>query len=318
MTWAANNAITLVPFGLGAGADADAVLPGELRRHMKELPIYIVEKFGKRINIDFNDLSKEETFWTVDCQLVRSAEQLVKEVKSNSNVSDLVKALGDPAQELPEGTILYNLDISRSLSDSVELEFEPYEIRASESLRRVDIKWSKRESHRWIKTQDLFSREENRRYLNDNRISSYLEQKYRRSDGRRASNSYFDPRQLWLANPTVDFQGIERYSGIISHHRTFLRGDIPITEFLRNLSLENEDKQNTISRLQIFSWIFLVASEAAQEQAFTFASTQLRNIAGDLGEEFTVGRDKFLDSLRLSALPIFDTSVWSNRNFDFN
>jgi molecular chaperone HtpG len=315
LTWAANNAITLVPFGLNSGIDNDAVLPSELRNSLKSLPIYIVEKLGKRINISFNELTKEDLFWTVDCQLVRSAEQLVREVKSNSNVADLVKALGDPAQALPDGTILYNLDVSAALRDSVELEFEPCEICASEGLRRADIKWTRRTSDRWIRAQSLFNRViDNQRAMVESRITAYLEQKFRHSDGRRGSNLNFDPRQVWLAYPAVDFRGIEGYSGITSQYRTFLRGDIPIAAFLREIASHAED-QAAISRLQIFSWVFLAASEAATEQAFAFASTQLRNISGDLGEEYTKGRENFLDALRSGPLPVFNTSVWSNRHF---
>lgn len=54
----------LVPFGFGDSTDA--LLPSELRAHMKALPVYITEQDGKRVNRAFNDLVKEETFWQED------------------------------------------------------------------------------------------------------------------------------------------------------------------------------------------------------------------------------------------------------------
>ncbi|WMT73810.1 hypothetical protein [Bradyrhizobium sp. Ash2021] len=317
LTWAANNAITLVPFGFRSGAGGDAVLPNELRDRMKGLPIYIVEKNGRRTNVNFNELAKEEVFWTVDCQLVRSAEQLVRETKSNSTVSDLVKALNDSAQELPSNTVLYNLDISSMLRDSVELEFEPHEIKANESLRRVDIRWGERTSEHWIRVQELMRRAPNSE-RRDVRVTDYLDHHIRgladRRTGSPASNK--TARQLWLAYPKTPFSGIDEYSGVISQYRIFLRGDIPIAAFLRDLSPDREN-QDSVARLQIFSTVFLTASDAPPDEAFSYATTQLRHIAGDLGEDYTVGSEAFLEALRSSPLRVFDTSVWTNRRFEF-
>jgi molecular chaperone HtpG len=315
LTWAANNAITLVPFGLTGGIDSDAVLPNELREHMKSLPIYIVEKSGKRMNIDFNDLTKEKTFWTVDSQLVQSAEQLVRETKSNSTVSDIVVALGDHAQKLPTGTILYNLDVSLTLRDSVELEFEPHEITASESLRRVDIKWVEKIPQRWVRVGELVKRvvrgQTNQREI---RTAEYLEERLQRQ-ARRPAYSTANINNLWLAIADVPFRGIDGYSGIVSRQRTFLRGDIPITAFLREVSLDSAKQM--VSRLQVFCSIFLAASDMAQDQAVAFASTQLRHIESDLGESVTEGKDEFLEAVRSSPLTRFDTSVWRSRGLGF-
>lgn len=316
LTWAANNAISLAPFGLGGGIDREAVLPKELREHMKSLPIYVVEKSGKRMNIDFNDLTKEKTFWTVDSQLVQSAEQLVREAKSNSTVSDIVTALGDDAQKLPNGTIIYNLDVSLTLRDSVELAFEPCEISGSESLRRVDIKWAEKASQRWVHVGDLTKRIVRGPNQREIRVADYLERSMQRQEFRRSTYSAANIQNLWLAFPVILFRGVDEYSGIVSHQRTFLRGDIPITAFLRQVSLDSE-KQNTSSRLQVFCAVFLAASDAAQDQAIGFASTQLRHIESDLGENVTEGKDEFLEALRLSPLARFDTSVWRSRGWGF-
>jgi molecular chaperone HtpG len=155
LTWATNNAITLVPFSFFDEGRGEVIVPDALRKRMKELPVYIVEKEGKRINIEFNELVKEETFWTVDCQLIGSAERLVREANTNSTVVGIVGALGDPAQALPTGMILYNMDASPALRNSVEQEFDPICINGSESLRRVDIQWGSRTANSWVRMSEV-------------------------------------------------------------------------------------------------------------------------------------------------------------------
>jgi hypothetical protein len=286
---------------------------------MKGLPIYVVERAGGRVNVEFNDLTKEDSFWTVDCQLVDSAEQLVKEAKSDATVWNLVEALGDSAQKLPNGTIVYNLDVSPVLRDSVEAEFEPELIVASESLRRVDIRWVARAPRRWVRVDDLLRQALDRQAsAREARVAQYLEQRLRRQDIRRpggvVSTSLDHVRKLWLGSPEVSFQGADEYSGVASHLRTFLRGDIQITKFLRTLAVDKGD-QNIVPRVLVFSWIFLAACDLGQEQAVNFASANLRHVAADLGEDYTRGREDFIEAMRLSPLQRFNTWVWKNRSF---
>jgi hypothetical protein len=314
LTWAANNAITLVPFGFSDPRN-EAILPIALRDHMKTLPVYIVEKGGERTNITFLDLASEKTFWTVDSQLIRSAEQLVREVKSNSTVASVVDALGDKAQALPSETILYNLDVSPMLRDAVELEFEPYEISASESLRRADIRWGARTPLNWVRVDEIIKRNSDRQMSpRDAMLREHLQELDRRHqlEGRRSMRIGMGISQLWLASTNVVFRGIDGKCGINSYYRMFLRGDIKVAEFFSDLQNEN-DKELMIRRLQVFSTVLLAVIEMSQEQALNYAGAQLRRIAGDLGDDLTHGTEAFLDALRSSPLSLFDTSVWSQR-----
>jgi molecular chaperone HtpG len=314
LTWAANNAITLVPFGLSGRADSQVALPNELRDRMKTLPIYIVEKGGKRKNIDFNTLLDEEIFWTVDCNLVSSAEELVKEVKSNSSVSDIVAALGDPAQALPEGTVLYNLDVNSGLRSAVELEFEPYEITGSESLRRIDIKWGRRTSGRWVRIGEIVARKYRQISRRGGQITDYLGRRLAGVNEPGERRTHIDISEIQLASTEVPFHGLQEYSGTTSLYRTFLRGDLPITAFLRNLALRADDEA-ALLQLEVFATVFMATGPLAREDAVNRAATQLRHIGTDLGEELTRGSDEFLEALRSSPLQSFNTSVWLARQF---
>lgn len=313
LTWAANNAITLLPFNFSEGTPNTAILPTALREKMKELPVYIVERDGQRRNLTFHSLLEEETFWTVESYLVRSAEGLVREAKANSTVSRVIDALGDGAQALPTGTILFNMDINVSLRGPVESEFEPIEVVASETLRRVDLKWSANRSN-WIRTEEVVRRATaNRRGLRTRPLADYLMDMARRRDQRR--RTAIGNTRLWLASPEVPFKGMDNLCGVIGNYRTLVRGDTAIAEFLRKLIASADEHMQ--SRLEVFSSLLLSSASLTSEQAVTFAGTQIRRIEGDMGGQFTEGSDAFLVALQASPLTFFDTSVWSERTFDF-
>ncbi|MGJ5178198.1 HD domain-containing protein [Bradyrhizobium oligotrophicum] len=306
LTWAANNAIMLVPFDFLN--QKDTLLPNELRERMKELPVYVVEKNGRRTNISFKELVKEQIFWTVDCQLVHSAEGLVRESKADSTVSSIVHALGDKAQELPAETILYNMDVSRLLRDSVELEFEPVEVRTSDTLRRVDIQWGQRQPSKWVRVQEVLQQNRFRlRNQLDERVVQYLAEFSARYGGRRHIPLY----SLWLAAPDVQFKGGDSYCGVSSYYRTFVRGDTMIGKFLRELALKADD-EDCWRRLSIFNAVF-GAIVGFRHDRVNAANSRLRRIAADLGEELVQGSEKFLDALSSSPVGVFDTSIWSQR-----
>ncbi len=306
LTWAANNAIMLAPFGFSESQEA--MLPSELREHMKGLPVYIVEKNGNRLNVAFNDLAKEQNFWTIDCQLVSSAEGLVREAKANSTVASIITALGDKAQVLPEGTMLFNLDVSSMLRDSVELEFEPTRIRISEGLRRVDICWGPRTTSGWVRVHEILAREFEKGRVNqqDARIRQYADEIMRNEERSRMMST-----SLWLASDDVPFQEARSYCGTNSYYRTFLRGDIQLTKFLRDIATDSNDPDNW-KRLSIFCAIFLSAADHIDRTAV--AAARLRRAQADLGEEVTRGSGEFLAALGDSPTKMFDPSVWAHRN----
>jgi hypothetical protein len=116
---------------------------------------------------------------------------------------------------------------------------------------------------------------------------------------------------LWLAAPEVPFKGIDGLAGVTSYYRTFLRGDIKITQFLRDAALAQDSAAH--ERLQVFSTIFLAVAHHNVQQAIQFSATQIRRISEEVGPDVTVGHEAFLDAIGSSPLELFDTSVWSQR-----
>jgi molecular chaperone HtpG len=312
LTWSVNNAVMLVPFNLSEDTQSDAVLPNALRDRMKTLPIYIVEKSGARTNISFDDLIKEETFWTVDSELVRSAEQLVREAKTNATVSGIVTALGDKALAHPTETVLYNIDVSHILRDAVEGEFEPREVTGDAKLRRSAIRWSARTASSWTRVDDVLRRVRAQPGTQrEVRLNQVLQDLGARRGLQRGGFGSSRIANLWLASPEVPFKGIDGLAGVTSLYRTFLRGDIKVTQFLREVA--GRDDSVALQRLQVFSTIYLAVAPFDDEHVVPFAVGQLRRISEEVGSDVTEGQEAFLEALSSSPTALFDTSVWSQR-----
>jgi molecular chaperone HtpG len=117
LTWAVQNATTLV--GPLASVN-DAILPEQLKEALRSLPIFIVEDLASRRSASLRELKACGDFWTVDCELVRSSESLIKEVSSSATLGNIVQTLGDARLRLPDGTLVCNFDGGWFISDALE------------------------------------------------------------------------------------------------------------------------------------------------------------------------------------------------------
>jgi hypothetical protein len=147
------------------------------------------------------------------------------------------------------------------------------------------------------------------------RVVDYLDHQIRRAIESRRGVS-ISVRGVWLASSDVKFTGVDGYSGVFSHYKTFLRGDLKITAFLRDLCALADD-ENVQVRLLIFVTILLAAAELAPEQAGTYAAAQLRRIKDEIGgDDLSQGNEAFLDAINSSSsLRRFDTAVWVSRGY---
>ena len=236
LTWAVNNAVGLVPYSFD-DSSRGAVFQDALRERMNELPIYIVEKDRMRRNVSLKELLADKEFWTVDCELVRSTEKLLGEVATSSTVAEVIGSLGDNKHVMPSGTVLYNLNRSMSFRESVENECEPSEVRASEDLRRIDIKWAAGKDA-WVRMPKVLMRLDglpaSRKY---EQLSEFLTQHLGRGRGPRGST-------VWLCKGGVTFSGLDQYAGITSSSRILMRDDVPLTKFLLKLAVD--ERENTL------------------------------------------------------------------------
>ena len=80
-------------FSSGRGVRALVNYDGFLNA-VRQLPIILIEKDGKRDVTSIFDLGKSAAFWTTDSAFFRSAEALIREVPTSSSVTSVLTALG--------------------------------------------------------------------------------------------------------------------------------------------------------------------------------------------------------------------------------
>jgi hypothetical protein len=144
-------------------------------------------------------------------------------------------------------------------------------------------------------------------------IVQYLDQIHLRNRSERVRSNSLQLSRLWLAPDNVVFQGLEAYSGTSSNFRMIMRGDIPVTQFLRLLVQKAKD-EDLWRQLLVFSSLFVASMDLSSETKIGILNSQLRRIEGDLGETFGQSRDQFFQAIDGSPTAIFDTTVWSHRD----
>lgn len=309
LTWAVRNATMLIS-PLVYEERMGAVLPGKLRESLRSLPVFIVEHKGSRHGASLTSLKDCGEFWTVDCELVRSAESLIKEVSSSASLGSIVETLGDKRLGLPEGTVLCNFDGSWFISEAVESVFEPIALHAHRELRRVDLRWqSKGETTRWLSVADILGREQH--ILRSRAMRNLLDMLSRLLSERRTRSS---PDKLWVARGNIEFDVKDEHAGVRAYWRTFLRADIPISQLLNQLA-------GNIDTDEGFQDFFVTASLSH----FAYASPSnegnlahsIRRIKMELPQLATIC-DQFMRAYDDSPKSTFDTSVWSRRFLDLS
>ncbi len=117
---------------------------------VKESPVLLVEHGGQRQAVSPTDLSREEWFWTIDCEFFRFAEMLIREVASSASLSGLVKALHADEIRLPDKPVLCGSTPSNILTKFVFAGKEVDIINVYPEQRRVDLRWvEKTNPPRW-------------------------------------------------------------------------------------------------------------------------------------------------------------------------
>jgi hypothetical protein len=123
----------------------------------RNLPVLLVEQAGSRQAMSPSDLDRHPHFWTVHCGLFRSAELLIREVKSEASLSNLVQALQVEDLRLPSDPILCE---TRFMNEIVESTFHNREVDTVAlypTQRRVDLRWSNvgTDSKWWVLPEDI-------------------------------------------------------------------------------------------------------------------------------------------------------------------
>ena len=141
LTWSVREARYLLNAILGYNSrriqDVDLMIKSAMN-----LPIFLVEKNGKRNAISATQLAKHERFWTVDGAFFSSAEDLIREVDSNASLSGVIEALNVSSLKLPNELVLSAINRVSMLDNYALRQWEVDTVRIDRKHRRVDLGWS--------------------------------------------------------------------------------------------------------------------------------------------------------------------------------
>ena len=117
------------------------------RDALRELPMFLVESNNERKAASLQDLHSAGNFWSIQSELLRSAETLVREAPSEITAGFLLKASKKDAVALPDGNLVCNLDASSLPLHVARLTFEVKRVNAVAKDRRLDLCWRPVEQH---------------------------------------------------------------------------------------------------------------------------------------------------------------------------
>lgn len=134
-----------------------ALNPKLLKDALQSIPCLLIEEAGKRKAISPKELSESKELWTIDCDLLSSAESLIREVSSTASLESLVNALNVIDFKFPDAPVVCDINHNKGLIDSVFEKKEVDRIIVNPKQRRVDLSWAEiTNPPRWIHIPDKF------------------------------------------------------------------------------------------------------------------------------------------------------------------
>jgi molecular chaperone HtpG len=276
------------------------------------LALHLIEINNRRELRSAATLSLLPSVWMIDCSLLRSAEFLIREVKSDSSISQLANALGIGSFGSSGDAVLCLTGWRNKPDEGVLRDHEVERIRIHPEQRRVDLEWVPRKSsHRW--------RECHHRTILNWAVNG--------SRGRGYSSRVFIAASKMVIESPIEFGAIKAFGDL------FVLPGSPITETMltacNKLSLLDRFQDDWSSTITIV----VLAKALSRRNVIKDGQDFVAECIGDLqsilfGSGLTSRpgtrlNDK-VDFEQLSELvrnkrPMFDSSAWlrSGANEDF-
>ncbi|UPL48521.1 HD domain-containing protein [Hymenobacter sublimis] len=154
LTWALNEApILLAP--IVRANDSDNTRPADksvLFDELEKAKILLIEQSFERKIASINDVKALDHIWIIDCDLFRSAESLIKEIKSAPPLTSLVKTLYNGKDEKIKhiDNLLCSFRRIDSISEHALKGRTISHVKIFPVERRVDVCWSFKGEDNWI------------------------------------------------------------------------------------------------------------------------------------------------------------------------
>lgn len=126
-----------------------------LLEKLRQMPIVLIEEKGARRLFSATEVDRLDEFWTIESNLVQSAESFIREAQGKGSIAQILSMLSEEVQ-LPSGALLCGFGAlqNQPLYQSVTATREVDYIRVSREQRRVDLRWRRR-AGTWTRLGEL-------------------------------------------------------------------------------------------------------------------------------------------------------------------
>lgn len=258
--------------------------------------MFLVEDKDRRKASTLLELKSWGPFWTIDSELTDSAERFIRETPSEMTLRNLMEGYQKVGRKLPDGYLVCDL-IRGSLAYQVlRSYFDIDTIMASQSDRRLDIRWSESlDQKRWVTSDEMYAK-------TDRRLQLYLRARDQSASFR---NRSYDFRILTGA---IVQTGLDSFVGVYCHSSLCILQTQPIGTFLSGL-LKSDKYGECFFYTQLAMRYF--GSETERR-----AAPDIKREISRISENVELNLDatpEFIESLMASALATFDPHARSGR-----
>jgi hypothetical protein len=207
-----------------------------LQKEVATVPILVVEEGEERRGMSPLELNSNETFWTTDSRLWRSAQVMMSEVSSAVSLGSLLKTLTGGGIKLPDGPALYGLTGSAHVERIAFSGKEVQAIHVYPQERRVDLKWGKvRGISSWISLMQ---------------------------DPRRVRLTHLQPitTRIMVARVEIEVQGISDESAVIAMGQTYVLSHTNLARYYVQIHSRFEDTPTEENRTCLDYLAFVILS----------------------------------------------------------
>jgi hypothetical protein len=322
LTWSVNEISSLLEPILNAKEErfhpdedyAELIKPDLFYESLFNVNGVLIEKDQKRTALSIRSLESIDELRTIDCDLFRSGEDMLKEISSETSVTKLISVLhnGDTIVD-DDVNILCGYSPSNILHENSLRNREVTAIELRKNMRRVDLIWS------------IKSKEKSTWFYVSEKIVSY-------SIGR--------SMKVAIQKENVKVEGINNEIAILSFGTLYiLEGSkfhsllLDLNDKLSSMPYYNDYAQNIFSivlnwgysRLKshyTLNWGGEVEQEIERNLRNQFDPFYDRSYSEEELIEFfwkIIDKSKLVDCMRSTEWNMFDTSAWFNRktNFDY-
>jgi len=233
LTWALHEAMYLLrTVDHSSDELPGATDPRALFSEVFQIECLAIETEGARAAASPAAVASLPEFWTIDGQLFRSAESLMREVGGATSLAALVGTMAGQTTLIPDGAILCAFGEYKLASDAATSGKEIGRIHANVNDRTVELLWRPRGTPpRWATHQPL----RGERYVS-------------RVIGRRLPN-----RPVTFATQPIELQGLDMFSKVRAFNRLYVLYSERAARILADI-LARESKDEPFRALSSVLW----------------------------------------------------------------